>query len=292
MLQQSPQGDITLLGLPISFDGVRPALFACPAGDSAPHTEEIFAAPAARDRRASGESVRGIVPTALRARPRQGEDAMNVMQSMPEEAIQLSLGETYPEIRDLVRRICSDFPGSYWRKLDDEQAYPTRVCGRAHQSRSAGGADPRGYGGLGLPLRRRPRRSRKSTPAAATPAPAMPRCTSWGRCCVTAARAEARYLPEIAAGQVAAASLRGDRADDRHRYHEAQNPSRARRRPLRRQRPEGLDIAGAAVGSDAASGAHHAARSGEEKERRAFGIPGRYQVVARAAGSTSSRCRP
>src|SRR5712691_6840300 len=50
---------------------------------------------------------------------------MNVMQSMPEEAVQLSLGETYPEIRDLVRRICADFPGSYWRKLDDEQAYPT-----------------------------------------------------------------------------------------------------------------------------------------------------------------------
>ena len=50
---------------------------------------------------------------------------MNVMQSMPEEAVQLTLGETYPEIRDLVRRICSDFPGSYWRKLDDEEAYPS-----------------------------------------------------------------------------------------------------------------------------------------------------------------------
>ena len=33
--------------------------------------------------------------------------------------VQLTLGETFPEIRDLVRRICKDFPGSYWRKLDE-----------------------------------------------------------------------------------------------------------------------------------------------------------------------------
>ena len=29
-----------------------------------------------------------------------------------DDPVQLTLGETYPEIRDLVRRICSDFPGS------------------------------------------------------------------------------------------------------------------------------------------------------------------------------------
>ena len=34
------------------------------------------------------------------------------------------VGETYPEIRDLVRRICRDFPGAYWRDLDEKQAYP------------------------------------------------------------------------------------------------------------------------------------------------------------------------
>jgi acyl-CoA dehydrogenase len=42
-----------------------------------------------------------------------------------DDPVQLTLGETYPEIRELVRRICSDFPGSYWRALEEKQAYPT-----------------------------------------------------------------------------------------------------------------------------------------------------------------------
>jgi crotonobetainyl-CoA:carnitine CoA-transferase CaiB-like acyl-CoA transferase len=41
MLQPSPDGDITLLGLPLSFDGVRPAFRKSPPALGA-HTEEIF----------------------------------------------------------------------------------------------------------------------------------------------------------------------------------------------------------------------------------------------------------
>jgi alkylation response protein AidB-like acyl-CoA dehydrogenase len=77
---------------------------------------------------------------------------MNVMQSMPEEAVQLTLGETYPEIRDLVRRICSDFPGSYWRKLDDEEAYPTDFVAALTKAGLLAALIPEEYGGLGLPL--------------------------------------------------------------------------------------------------------------------------------------------
>jgi alkylation response protein AidB-like acyl-CoA dehydrogenase len=77
---------------------------------------------------------------------------MNVMHSMPEEAIQLSLGETFPEIRDLVRRICSDFPGSYWRKLDDEEAYPTEFVAALTKAGLLAALIPEEYGGLGLPL--------------------------------------------------------------------------------------------------------------------------------------------
>jgi crotonobetainyl-CoA:carnitine CoA-transferase CaiB-like acyl-CoA transferase len=41
MLQPSPQGDITLLGLPISFDGARPAFRRSPPALGA-HTQEVF----------------------------------------------------------------------------------------------------------------------------------------------------------------------------------------------------------------------------------------------------------
>jgi crotonobetainyl-CoA:carnitine CoA-transferase CaiB-like acyl-CoA transferase len=46
MLQQSPQGDIALLGLPISFDGARPAFRQSPPALGA-HTEEILGEPTA-----------------------------------------------------------------------------------------------------------------------------------------------------------------------------------------------------------------------------------------------------
>src|SRR3546814_1815958 len=32
---------------------------------------------------------------------------------------------TFPEIRESVRRLCTAFPGEYWRELDRERAYPT-----------------------------------------------------------------------------------------------------------------------------------------------------------------------
>ena len=38
--------------------------------------------------------------------------------------VQIDVSENYPEIRDLVRRICADFGGSYWQKLEEAQRYP------------------------------------------------------------------------------------------------------------------------------------------------------------------------
>ena len=77
---------------------------------------------------------------------------MNVMQSVPEEAVSLTLCESYPEVRDLVRRICKDFPGSYWRKLDDQQAYPTEFVAALTKAGLLSALIPEEYGGLGLPL--------------------------------------------------------------------------------------------------------------------------------------------
>lgn len=51
MMQESPDGRITLLGLPLSFDGVRPAFRKAPPVLGA-HTSEIFPAPSASAKRA------------------------------------------------------------------------------------------------------------------------------------------------------------------------------------------------------------------------------------------------
>jgi crotonobetainyl-CoA:carnitine CoA-transferase CaiB-like acyl-CoA transferase len=47
ILQKAPDGDITLLGLPLSFDGERPPFRRAPPALGA-HTEEVFAALAHR----------------------------------------------------------------------------------------------------------------------------------------------------------------------------------------------------------------------------------------------------
>ena len=42
------------------------------------------------------------------------------------------------------RKLCARFPGEYWRKLDQERAYPDRVRPRADRGRLSRRADPRG----------------------------------------------------------------------------------------------------------------------------------------------------
>jgi len=67
-------------------------------------------------------------------------------------SVQLPLGETYPEIRQLVRRICAEFPGGYWRELEEKQAYPTAFVQALTDAGLLASLIPEEYGGLGLPL--------------------------------------------------------------------------------------------------------------------------------------------
>ena len=56
----------------------------------------------------------------------------------------------HPDIRDAVARLCADFPGEYWRKLDREQAYPTDFVAALTQSGYLGALIPEEFGGSGL----------------------------------------------------------------------------------------------------------------------------------------------
>ncbi len=81
-----------------------------------------------------------------------------------------------------------DFPAQYWRDLEAREALSDRVRRRADRGRLPRGADPRGLRRRGpAAARGRRRSSRRSMRRAATPAPATRRCTSWARCCGTAA---------------------------------------------------------------------------------------------------------
>ncbi|WP_336987053.1 acyl-CoA dehydrogenase family protein [Altererythrobacter aquiaggeris] len=58
----------------------------------------------------------------------------------------------YPEIRESVRRLCAQFPGEYWQKLDRERAYPTEFVQTLTREGFLSVLIPEEYGGAGLGL--------------------------------------------------------------------------------------------------------------------------------------------
>lgn len=65
----------------------------------------------------------------------------------------MDLGRDFPEIRDAVARICEDFPGAYWRRTEDQRAYPEEFVAALTRDGYLAALIPPEYGGAGLPLR-------------------------------------------------------------------------------------------------------------------------------------------
>ncbi len=60
--------------------------------------------------------------------------------------------ESFPEIRESVRRLCAEFPGPYWQALDRERAYPTEFVQALTREGFLSVLIPEEYGGSGLGL--------------------------------------------------------------------------------------------------------------------------------------------
>ena len=67
--------------------------------------------------------------------------------------VSMPLEDDYPDIRESVRRICADFPGAYWRDLDEREAYPSEFVKAMTEAGFLSALIPEEYGGAGLPLR-------------------------------------------------------------------------------------------------------------------------------------------
>src|SRR3569833_4005645 len=63
-----------------------------------------------------------------------------------------SRAESFPEIREAVRRVCARFPGPYWRALDRERTYPTEFVQALTEAGFLSVLLPEAYGGSGLGL--------------------------------------------------------------------------------------------------------------------------------------------
>ena len=60
--------------------------------------------------------------------------------------------QSYPDIRESVRRLCAAFPGEYWRALDRDRAYPTDFVKTLTREGFLSVLIPEEYGGSGLGL--------------------------------------------------------------------------------------------------------------------------------------------
>ena len=65
----------------------------------------------------------------------------------------MATDDSLSDIRDAVRRLCADFPGSYWQALDRERHYPTAFVTALTAAGFLSVLIPEEYGGSGLGLR-------------------------------------------------------------------------------------------------------------------------------------------
>ncbi len=64
----------------------------------------------------------------------------------------LPQGDEIAHIRDSVRKLCANFPGEYWRRLDRESAYPSEFVKALSDAGYLSVLIPEEFGGSGLPL--------------------------------------------------------------------------------------------------------------------------------------------
>jgi acyl-CoA dehydrogenase len=66
--------------------------------------------------------------------------------------LSVTASSDHQEIRESVRRLCEQFPGEYWRKLDRESEYPAAFVAALTEAGFLSALIPEEYGGSGLSL--------------------------------------------------------------------------------------------------------------------------------------------
>lgn len=116
---------------------------------------------------------------------------------------QINLDEDHTEIREGVRRICTDFPGGYWQELDQLEHYPTDFVKAMTEAGFLSALIPETYGGAGLPLRAAGVVLEEIHASGGNAAATHAQMYTMGTVLRHGSEAQKRkYLPEIAAGRL------------------------------------------------------------------------------------------
>ena len=159
------------------------------------------------------------------------------------------LTEDQLAIRAAVEEICRPFDDDYWLRKDRDGGFPGGLLSRDRRRRLARHRD------ADRVRRRRPRHQRGGPDDGDGRRPPAPACRARRRIHMNvfglhpvvvhgSDEQKRRWLPPIIDGR-GQGLLRRDRAEHRAEHAEAEDDGRAQGRPLRGQRPEGLDLDGA-----------------------------------------------
>jgi acyl-CoA dehydrogenase len=129
---------------------------------------------------------------------------MNVHSSVSLDGeVTVALGEDFPELRASVSRICENFPGAYWRELDNRSGYPTEFVTALTEAGFLGALIPEEYGGAGLPLRAAAVILEQINASGCTASPAHAQMYIMGTLLRHGSEEQKqRYLPSIASGKL------------------------------------------------------------------------------------------
>ena len=167
-----------------------------------------------------------------------------------------------------MRALCAEFPDEYFRKVDEERAYPDEFVDALTKAGWLAALIPQEYGGSGLGLTEASVIMEEINRAGGNSGACHGQMYNMGTLLRHGSEAQKQLVPAEDRERRAAPAVDGrDRAHHRHRHHQDQDHRREEGRPLRRQRPEGLDLARPALRPDDPAGAHHAAGRGEEEVR-------------------------
>ena len=140
--------------------------------------------------------------------------------------------DSHQDIREaVIIRLCADFPGEYWRKLDRDNAYPSKFVDALTQAGYLAALIPEEYGGAGLPLSAAAAILEEIQRAGGNGAACHAQMYVMGTVLRHGSEAQKQGLPpRCGERQAAAPGLRRDGAEFGHGYHLAQDlrPARGR----------------------------------------------------------------
>ncbi|SOE90696.1 Acyl-CoA dehydrogenase, partial [Burkholderia sp. YR290] len=166
--------------------------------------------------------------------------------------------DSYQDIREAVRDLCSNFPPEYFRKIDEERAYPEAFVQALTDAGWLAALIPQEYGGSGLGLTEASVIMEEINRSGGNSGACHGQMYNMGTLLRHGSKEQKdHYLPQIASGKLRLQSMGVTEPTTGTDTTKLKTTAVRQGDPVRHQRTEGLDFACPALRSDDPAGPHH-----------------------------------